>query len=210
MYVAAGPPGSGKSTFLRREFFDNADYFNADDRAAQITGSYRSIPTSVRAWVNKEFEQWINTHIEQRKSLAFETTLRSNITFQHARMARDKGFRVYMRYVAVGEEESLKRVANRADAGGHAASERTLLNIHRSSMKNLAAAAGERSIEFLRVYDNSVYGESPRLVLELRRGRPLYVTDQVPAWLESALAGTPHEIGKLRMHLARPRGGLRR
>ena len=146
MYVVAGPPGSGKSTFFSRESFEGAGYFNADDRAAQITGSYRGIPTSARAEVNKEFEQYVHSHIAHRASFAMETTLRGDITFQQARMARKKGFRVHMRYVAVSEEESLKRVANRAEGGGHAASEGTLRGIHRSSMKNLALALSERAI----------------------------------------------------------------
>jgi len=70
-------------------------------------------------------------------------------------------------------------------------------------MKNLALACSERSIEFLRIYDNSEFGKRPQLVMELRRGHPLSIADKVPAWLESALAGTRHDIGKLRAQLAR-------
>jgi len=73
----------------------------------KIVGAYQGIPTSVRAVVNQGFEQYVHFHIEQRTVFALETTLRSDITLQQARMARERGFQVYMRYVAISEEESL-------------------------------------------------------------------------------------------------------
>jgi predicted ABC-type ATPase len=40
MYIIAGPPGSGKSTVFPLSGF-GVDFFNADDRAAQLNqGSY--------------------------------------------------------------------------------------------------------------------------------------------------------------------------
>jgi hypothetical protein len=43
MIVVAGPPGSGKSVLFPVHSFE-IDYFNADDRSAQLNGgSYRGI-----------------------------------------------------------------------------------------------------------------------------------------------------------------------
>jgi hypothetical protein len=64
MIVVAGPPGSGKSTAFPVSGFD-FDSFNADDRAAELNGGlYRGIPPALRAGVNREFEVFVNRHIE--------------------------------------------------------------------------------------------------------------------------------------------------
>jgi predicted ABC-type ATPase len=128
------------------------DFFNADDRAAKLNnGSYHGISPEIRSRVNREFEQFINSHIQGRRSLAFETTLRTDITLRQAGAAKEQGFRVTMKYIAIGNlEEHLERVASRWDAGGHAASESTLRKIYEASLRNLPAAL--RAIEFVEVW----------------------------------------------------------
>jgi predicted ABC-type ATPase len=75
MVIIAGPPGAGKSSILSlSDFAENV--FNADDRAAELNaGSYQSIPLSVRATVNREFERFVYANITAGTSFALETTL---------------------------------------------------------------------------------------------------------------------------------------
>src|ERR1700691_3991377 len=81
MIVVAGPPGSGKSS-LFPVAETGLDSFNADDRAAELNGgSYRNITPPVRIQVGKELERFIAGHIRGRRSFAYETTLRTDITF---------------------------------------------------------------------------------------------------------------------------------
>ena len=52
-------------------------------------------------------------------SFALETTLRSTITFEQAKLAREHGFRVSMFYVALDSvERHIERVMRRAARGG--------------------------------------------------------------------------------------------
>ena len=105
MFVIAGPPGAGKSSVFSLSKFAERT-FNADDRAAELnSGSYQDIPLSIRAIVNREFEEFIRANIRSGKSFALETTLRSSITFDQAMLARENGFRVVMRYVALETPE---------------------------------------------------------------------------------------------------------
>lgn len=99
MIVVAGPPGSGKTRYFPVTAF-GVDSFNIDDRCAQILGSYRAIPRDVRRAVAKECERFVLDHIDQRKSFAVETTLRTPVAIEQAGLARAKGFAAEMRFVA--------------------------------------------------------------------------------------------------------------
>lgn len=186
MIVVAGPPGSGKSSIFPVPSL-GVSYFNADDRAAELNGgSYVGIPKHIRIVVNREFEAFVLGCIERRASFAIETTLRSVVTFEQAALAKAAGFTTEMRYLALRDfAMHLERVKARADAGGHSASEATLLATYRSSLANLPKAIAE--MDDLWVYDNSPVGGPPKLVLESERGLPRFLTENPPDWLTTAL-----------------------
>jgi predicted ABC-type ATPase len=199
--VVAGPPGSGKSSRFPLSLYQ-VEWFNADDRAAELNrGSFHKIPAEIRAKVNGEFERWISDRIRARKSFAIETTLRSPITFEQARVAREGGFWTVMEYVMAGTvEESVQRIMERSYRGGHSASERLVREIYEKSTRNLLTALDfvESGIEILRIYDNSELHGHVRRVLAFRRGRPRSIATEVPTWLESLFRGTKFEIAALR------------
>lgn len=196
MVVVAGPPGSGKSTFFPLASF-GTDSFNADDRAAGLNdGSYERIPREIRTKVNLEFEKWILEHIAAHKSFAFETTLRSPITFHQALLARRYEFRTTMRYVSAGSvEESIKRVIERSYRGGHSASERLIREIYDKSMRNLLTAFdfAASGIEVVRVYDNSRF-DDPRKLMTIQHGCVTSSAPDIPSWLRCLLKGTKFDI----------------
>jgi predicted ABC-type ATPase len=99
-----------------------------------------------------------------------------------------------MNYLAMGSlEEHLERVAARAEGGGHAASSSTLSRIYHASLKNLAPAL--RSLDTVEVFDNSGFGQRPRLVFECSQGKVWYIANEIPDWLDSALHETEYQIG---------------
>lgn len=103
MFIVAGPPGGGKSKAFPVSGF-GVDFFNADDQAAALNqGSYLQISREIRNRVNLLFESFVLDHIQRPASCAFETTLRSGVTFEQAAAAKRAGFAVEMRYVALQE-----------------------------------------------------------------------------------------------------------
>ena len=189
MVVIAGPPGGGKSTAFPAGTFE-VEFFNADDRAAMLNaGSYRAITPAVRAQVNGLFEAFVNENIRAKKSFAFETTLRTDITLRQAADAQRSGFTVTMKYLAMGSlQDHLRRVAARAEGGGHAASSNTLGRIYDASLRNLSASI--RALDDVEVFDNAAFGKRPRLVLESLRGRLGPIRGHPPAspefWQDAA------------------------
>jgi predicted ABC-type ATPase len=144
MIVVAGPPGGGKSSAFPLANLGTR-YFNADDRAAELNGgSYLGISKHIRETVSHEFEAFVSDCISQRESFAIETTLRSSVTFDQAQSAKTAGFQIEMRYVALETfAMHLERIKQRADAGGHSASETTLRRIYDASLANLLRAFSE-------------------------------------------------------------------
>lgn len=201
MFIIAGPPGAGKSSVFSLDSFAD-QIFNADDRAAELNnGSYRDIPMDIRRIVNREFESFVQRSIARKRSFALETTLRSSITFEQARLATASGFRVLMTYVALDSfEKHFQRVLQRAHLGGHAASESTLRKIYESSLANLSTALRplDSGIEFVRVYDNSLFKQEPKLVLESVKGQFTRIAAEFPSWLQSALKWSESELAGAR------------
>ncbi|HKY40319.1 MAG TPA: zeta toxin family protein [Polyangiaceae bacterium] len=162
MVVVAGPPGSGKTSSFPVTAF-GVDAFNIDDRCAQILGSYRAIPRHVRRAVAKECERFVQSHIETGRSFAVETTLRTRAAIEQAQFARARGFATEMIFVATDSiDENIARIVQRAQGGGHGASEREVRAIHEASLANLSAAVG--AFERVDVYDSTAPWLPPRLV----------------------------------------------
>ncbi len=106
-----------------------------------------------------------------------------------------------MIYVALDSfDRHFERVKRRAIRGGHAASESTLRRIHESSLANLPIALDpeEGGIDQVRVFDNSADEQTPRLTLEMKQGRVVYVSNEFAAWLQAALDWTSLYIETIR------------
>lgn len=184
MLVVAGPPGSGKTTYFPVTEFGVAS-FNIDDRCAQILGSYRAISREIRGAVAKECERFVHEHIMHGQSFAVETTLRTTATIDQAELARKQGFATELLFIATDSiAENVTRVLQRAQGGGHGASERDIRAIYKASITNLRKALDV--FERVRIYDSTTPWTAPRRVAAARDGK-LTGHGVSPAWLDRAL-----------------------
>jgi predicted ABC-type ATPase len=192
MIVLAGPIASGKTTrfrSLQRRL--QVDSFNVDDRSAELNnGSYQNIPESISAVARKECEAFVRGHVDQGRSFMVETTLRTLVSIEQARVASTAGFRTEMIFVAVADvAENVRRARIREGGGGRAVTEETIWAVHRASMEHLAVAL--REFHHVTVIDNT--GVNGRRVLETDNGEVVLRLTPTPAWLVAALAGTEYE-----------------
>jgi len=108
------------------------------------------------------------------------------VAIDQARLARACGFATEMIFVATDSiVENIARIVQRAQGGGHGASEREVRAIHEASLANLSAAVG--AFERVDVYDSTALWSTPRLVATSHNSR----IDRVgvsPSWLEDALS----------------------
>jgi predicted ABC-type ATPase len=186
MIVVAGPPGSGKtSSFPVTDF--GLDAFNIDDRCAQLLGSYRAIPREVRRAVAEDCERFVIEHIHAGRAFAVETTLRTTVTINQARQARTRGFATELIFVATASvEENVARVLQRAQGGGHGASERDVRAIYEASISNLIKAISV--FERVDLYDSTRRWSAPRLVATVRDRHATHYGTK-PEWLQRFLLG---------------------
>jgi predicted ABC-type ATPase len=190
MIVVAGPPGSGKSTYFPIGAL-GVDAFSIDDRCAQIVGSYRAIPPAVRKAVSQECERFVAERIDRRRSFAVETTMRTLVSARQAERARSQGFRTTLTFLCTTSADiNVERVLQRAQAGGHAASEGEIRAIHRAALANLAEAV--RVFDRCRILDSSEQWKRPRLVARVSGGK-VALEPGAPSWATVALrAGSEH------------------
>lgn len=196
MVVVAGPPGGGKSVAFPISAM-GIDSFNADDRSAEIHGSYQAIPPEVRARVNEELKDFIASHIRAGRSFAFETTFQNPIFFEQAEEARRAGFNVELIYIALKDLElHIERVTARARNGGHSAPRAVIENIYQKSIVNLPRALREAGAVV--VLDNT---REPEEILSAINGRVTYLHPDPPEWLKRALDGTEYDLNRLPQEL---------
>lgn len=184
MLVVAGPPGSGKTTAFPVTA-SGIDAFSIDDRCAQIVGSYRAISPAMRKAVSQECEAFVSRHIEDGRSFAVETTLRTAIAVSQAEAAQRRGFHTEMLFLCtVSPDVNVQRVLQRAQAGGHAASESDIRAGHSAALRNLVRAA--RVFDRCFVYDTSAPWKAPRLAAVVASGHCALEMD-APVWVRDTV-----------------------
>jgi predicted ABC-type ATPase len=157
MIVVAGPPGGGKSTAFPVSGF-GVGSFNADDRAAVLNhGSYVGISTQIRQQVNREYERFVIDCIQRRQSFAIETTLRS---------------------------PSRSKPGSRRRRGSQSKCAIWRLRVSNCIWTGNGTRRCRRTqTDELWIYDNSKLGGPPRLVMEAKAGRVIFLEEPPPAWL---------------------------
>lgn len=105
-------------------------------------------------------------------------------------MAHQAGFLVRFIYVCVESLEiSIQRIRQRAWLGGHSGSEKTIAEIRKASLANFRTALNMRGreIDFLDVYDNSVYKQRPRHLFSFVGKTAIHVASELPQWMVQSL-----------------------
>ncbi len=189
LLVVAGPNGSGKTTVteqgLAHTWFEGCEYLNPDLIAQNEFGGWNSPAAVLKA--AEAAKERRERALHERRSLAFETVFSAQDKVDFLRAARGEGFFVRLFFVGTSDPTiNAARVARRVMQGGHDVPIGKIIARYFKSIANCAAVAHE--VDRLYLYDNSVDGREPTLLLRASEGRVVKAYAAPLPWMESILA----------------------
>jgi predicted ABC-type ATPase len=120
LYVIAGPNGAGKTTFIKRfapRELALLDFINADEIARGLAplAPQRELLEAGRLVVAR-----FRRFVDERRDFCRETTLSGRTWRKHFEAARHAGYHVRLDFLLLPSvEDSIRRVADRVEQGGH-------------------------------------------------------------------------------------------
>jgi predicted ABC-type ATPase len=209
LVVYAGANGAGKSS-LRAGGSDPVEVEIDSDRIAREINPVD--PRAVDFAAGREALRRFDQAIAEGRSLSLETTLTGRTVLGRMQAAKDAGYDVTLRYIAVRDADvNVERVTARAAEGGHWIEPDVVRRRVAGSLENLPAAVAiaDRAV----LLDNT--GATHRRVLEIERGRVLHQAPDAPPWLAGQLPRIAAELERgaqasrssecERQHLTKPR-----
>ncbi len=138
LYIIAGPNGAGKTTFVRdflRFDFAVLDFLNADEIARGLSPL---APERAQLEAGRLMLERVRRFIGERRDFGMETTLSGRTYRNIFRSARESGYSIHLDFLLLPSvEHSMRRVADRVEAGGHNVPEPDLRRRFRVGLQNL-------------------------------------------------------------------------
>lgn len=186
LILLAGPNGAGKSTLYKTRVapafagpFINADIIQRDElNESSPTASYRAaeIATTRRGEM-----------LAAGRDFVTETVFSHPSKLDLVREAVTRGYAVWVMHVGVDNPDlSVARVAHRHEHGGHDVPEDKIRERFNRSAPLIRDAVHLASTGL--VYDNSIAGQAPKLILTFDRGHLTKVRPSPPPWIKHTYA----------------------
>jgi predicted ABC-type ATPase len=155
LYVIAGPNGAGKTTFVRdflRFDFAVLDFLNADEIARGLSPL---APERAQLEAGRIMLERVRRFIGEGRDFGMETTLSGRTYRNIFQLARDRGYSIHLDFLILPSiEHSIRRVADRVEAGGHNVPEPDLRRRFRVGLQNLFSLY-RPVLDSWALYDNS-------------------------------------------------------
>lgn len=171
--IIGGVNGTGKSSLtgvLKAETKDLGKIIDVDKLNVKHGGKVEGGKVAVKL---------INECLESGISFTQETTLSGHKTASTAKIASEKGYHVRLYYVGLSSvEESVKRIANRVQKGGHDIPEADVIRRYNSRYADIAAVLPYCNEAVF--YDNE---NGFKVIAEYRNGELTTTGDPLPEWV---------------------------
>lgn len=181
LVAIAGPNGAGKTTFFHSHLASfGGKFVNADDLAQEL---------SLTPYEAMKLTDFIRQQlIVQKQSFAFETVFSDPVgdKLRFLQEAEESGYHVILCFIGLSSAaQSLERVAMRVSRGGHSVPQAKLRARYPRTLRNLQRALPE--IPRVLIFDQSDLTRPYHLLAVFDKGKPVFTTSQVPAWLRKVL-----------------------
>ncbi|NLS94523.1 MAG: hypothetical protein GXX96_20395 [Planctomycetaceae bacterium] len=177
----AGPNGAGKTTFYDSQLGLAAYRFlNADALAREF-----DVEPYLAARLANELRHEL---VRRRESFVFETVFSDPVgdKLQFLKHAVAAGYTVVFCFIGLADvRASSDRVAMRICQGGHDVPEEKLATRFPRILTNLGKAV--RELPHVLIFDNTDLKRPFQQVAVFEQGRPVFLKEPPPAWLQTAL-----------------------
>lgn len=186
LHLIVGPNGAGKSTLYAtaiKTYFPDAAFVNADLLAREKFGHHANTAEEV-AYGQAAATALRLDLLRKRLDLVAETVFSHPSKLELVRDAKTSGYQVWIYHVHVETPTlSIKRIARRVAQGGHdVPTDKAVARYARNQpLIRDAIRLADRAF----VFDNSVFGQPPRRILEFRHGVAVFVADSLNHWAQS-------------------------
>lgn len=117
--------------------------------------------------------------LEQETRFSFETVMSHKSKLDFMRIAKAKGFKVYLYFVTLTDPHlNVLRVQTRVKEGGHNVDEKKILDRYSRTMDNLIDAI--KIADSAYIFDNS--GSEIKLVAQKENGKLFTLGEYIPSW----------------------------
>ncbi|WP_020211043.1 zeta toxin family protein [Gilvimarinus chinensis] len=183
-HMLAGPNGAGKSTLYKTVIAPRtkAPFINADEIQKNELPDTTEKGAYQAAIIAEERRQ---QHLKDGHSFVSESTFSHPSKVELVRKAKAQGFTVQLYHISLeSAEKAVERVSDRVGKGGHPVPEDKIRGRYERNPAYIRQAAKESDSAF--VFDNSVEGRLPELVVEMRNGIVVKASRDRPQWVEEA------------------------
>jgi predicted ABC-type ATPase len=181
-HLIAGPNGAGKTTFYDQWLRARTDveFINPDLLVRDVLGRWAH--SRADATLGQTLAQTRRqTLVDARQSLVMESTFSHPSKLQLIDEALSAGYRVVVYHLGVIDADfAVERVVDREILGGHPVPEANVRNRYARNGPLIREAVLRAHFGY--VFDNSLDGEPPRLLLNFTAGRLVKRTAGIPDW----------------------------
>lgn len=181
-HLIAGPNGAGKTTFYEQYLRDRtrAPFVNPDLLAKDTLGHW-SRSTDDAALGQELAAARRASLIAAGQSLVMESTFSHPSKLDLIDQVVAAGYRVVVYHLSVVDPDfAVDRVTDRERMGGHPVPDAKVRGRYERNGPVIRAAVLRADDGF--VFDNSVDGAPPRLLITFRKGRVARIAPDLPAW----------------------------
>lgn len=176
LYIIAGPNGAGKTTFIKRfapRELALLDFINADEIARGLSPL---APERAQIEAGRLVLDRLRQFIDEGRDFCLETTLSGRTYRKYFELARRSGYHVRLDFLLLPTlEDSIQRVADRVEQGGHNVPLADLQRRFAVSLQNLFSIY-RPVIDNWSLYDN---GQRPPLLLAHGDAREIVVVEKL-------------------------------
>ena len=172
--IVGGVNGAGKTSFLGALKFSRTDLGHIVDVVSIAVERKCSVLEAHKA-AKKKVDEYLSKNITFTK----ETTISGQKTDEIAKAAKERGYMIHLFYIGINTyEESIKRIKNRVEMGGHNIEERDVDHSHHVRFNEL--------INLLPYCDKAYFFDNANgfeEVAEYKNGKLIVKGDYRPDWI---------------------------